>query len=289
MASGANGVASEVGLPAVSDKPAAKAGRRASAAVAKPKPTFETAKLAAFMNSLKGLSLDAMFYMLEISKEQLEELSKHPKLNAEHATRLQGIIQPPQFATEEQAATPGSEEGKTDGPESKTGPISVKYNHYGKDFTITDGVLKGVDFFSLAWANGAGTKLHLSLIEQKPDQGAVEYLKEEEVEKDPNLEHASGINYVGLVANKTYYVHVIMGDEEKKKLEEERKERQEQRLKEEEEAAKNGGGIATGYNFGGEDSASCSCLEGNPCASEYNCKNWADRYEIAKKNGWKGF
>jgi hypothetical protein len=39
----------------------------------------------------------------------------------------------------------------------------------------------------------------------------------------------------------------------------------------------------------GEDSASCSCIEGNPCAVPYNCKDWNNRFEIAKKNGWKGF
>ena len=31
-----------------------------------------------------------------------------------------------------------------------------------------------------------------------------------------------------------------------------------------------------------QDSASCSCLEGNPCAVKYNCKNWSRRIEIAK-------
>lgn len=33
---------------------------------------------------------------------------------------------------------------------------------------------------------------------------------------------------------------------------------------------------------------SCSCIEGNPCMDRYGCKNWENRYEIAKKNGWKG-
>jgi hypothetical protein len=32
-----------------------------------------------------------------------------------------------------------------------------------------------------------------------------------------------------------------------------------------------------------QDSASCSCLEGNPCADKYNCKDWANRYEKARK------
>ena len=37
-----------------------------------------------------------------------------------------------------------------------------------------------------------------------------------------------------------------------------------------------------------EDRASCSCLWGSPCASEYNCKDWAGRFEVARRNGWKG-
>ena len=32
-----------------------------------------------------------------------------------------------------------------------------------------------------------------------------------------------------------------------------------------------------------QDGASCSCLEGNPCAVKYNCKNWPRRFEIAKR------
>ena len=34
---------------------------------------------------------------------------------------------------------------------------------------------------------------------------------------------------------------------------------------------------------------SCSCIEGNPCVDEYGCKNWHERYRVAKENGWKGF
>lgn len=33
----------------------------------------------------------------------------------------------------------------------------------------------------------------------------------------------------------------------------------------------------------------CSCLFGNPCVDQYICKNWDNRYSIAKQNGWKGF
>ena len=38
--------------------------------------------------------------------------------------------------------------------------------------------------------------------------------------------------------------------------------------------------------MGGEDSASCSCLFGNPCVSAYNCKNWHNRFEVAKVRPW---
>ena len=38
----------------------------------------------------------------------------------------------------------------------------------------------------------------------------------------------------------------------------------------------------------GEDAASCSCLEGNPCAQAYGCKDWARRFEVARRNGWRG-
>mmetsp|Transcript_21276 Transcript_21276/g.60597 ORF Transcript_21276/g.60597 Transcript_21276/m.60597 type:complete len:187 (-) Transcript_21276:2754-3314(-) len=31
-----------------------------------------------------------------------------------------------------------------------------------------------------------------------------------------------------------------------------------------------------------QDSASCSCLEGNPCAVPYNCKDWPNRFKVAE-------
>jgi hypothetical protein len=34
---------------------------------------------------------------------------------------------------------------------------------------------------------------------------------------------------------------------------------------------------------------SCSCIYGNPCVDEYGCKDWYNRMDVAKKNGWKGF
>ena len=39
----------------------------------------------------------------------------------------------------------------------------------------------------------------------------------------------------------------------------------------------------------GEDASGCSCVWGNPCVSAHCCKDWKNRFEVAKKNGWKGF
>ena len=41
-----------------------------------------------------------------------------------------------------------------------------------------------------------------------------------------------------------------------------------------------GGGVDAG---GGDDSSSCSCVYGNPCAVSYCCKDWANRFEVAKR------
>lgn len=32
----------------------------------------------------------------------------------------------------------------------------------------------------------------------------------------------------------------------------------------------------------------CSCIEGNPCVDEYICRDWHNRFEIAKTHGWGG-
>ena len=40
---------------------------------------------------------------------------------------------------------------------------------------------------------------------------------------------------------------------------------------------------------GGKRGEGCSCVWGNPCAIPDPCKDWQNRFEVAKKNGWKGF
>ena len=41
--------------------------------------------------------------------------------------------------------------------------------------------------------------------------------------------------------------------------------------------------------LGAKREEGCSCLFGNPCMEAYTCKNWQNRFEVAKTNGWKGY
>ena len=43
-----------------------------------------------------------------------------------------------------------------------------------------------------------------------------------------------------------------------------------------------------GLPLGERKTEGCSCLFGNPCQDKYVCKDWNNRFEVAKKNGWKG-
>eukprot|EP00729_Bicosta_minor_P002369 gene2369-32902_t len=87
-----------------------------------------------------------------------------------------------------------------------------------------------------------------------------------------------GDDIVGLELGQEYFCDVEEDPEEAKK------ERKAYKATSVDNTVATGDGAALG-----EDSASCSCIEGNPCAVQYNCKNWNNRFEVAKANGWKGF
>ena len=53
--------------------------------------------------------------------------------------------------------------------------------------------------------------------------------------------------------------------------------------------ADNPNGVDLPVGDAGARKEGCSCIYGNPCMDQYVCQNWAARFDIAKKNGWKGF
>lgn len=49
-----------------------------------------------------------------------------------------------------------------------------------------------------------------------------------------------------------------------------------------------GEGWRSGEDGGRRGGEGCSCLYGNPCVDQYVCKDWANRMDVARKNGFKG-
>lgn len=76
-----------------------------------------------------------------------------------------------------------------------------------------------------------------------------------------------------LLCDEKYYIIVIEDPEQHRK-------------DMEAQAAKN---KDAGVEETGTRQEGCSCLFGNPCVDQYICKDWNNRMEVAKKNGWKGF
>jgi len=157
----------------------------------------------------------------------------------------------------------------------------VRYNHYNEEFDLVDGKLdfEEVDekycisfVFKGNWTiklQGPGNS------ELLPDGGALQ--KTVDDEGDPKVIGT----FSGLVADAQY---VIAVDEDPALADAPRKTY----------TATSGMQGRADFDDGedlmlGVDKSSCSCLFGNPCASSYNCKDWNNRFDVAKKNGWKGF
>lgn len=235
--------AAAVGLPPPKDSAGALAGRRSSGV-----PT-----------QAQGPALEAL---LKESRALFGKLDTHKQ--ADLFVLLLRRLHHPSTAV-------AAVQKELSGPEAKrTGKITIAYNHYSKEYEIEDGRLMGEDFFSLSYALGAGTKLHLS--KMKPETQDVVFMGEE-----PNFV------YIGLEAGQTYYVHTELADDSQ--IQADRARREAERKEREELEEKMGGPIK---EYDNEDKASCSCIEGNPCAVNYNCRDWKNRFEVAKKNGWKG-
>lgn len=143
------------------------------------------------------------------------------------------------------------------------GKTKVRYNHYNQDFPLLDHKLKWdvVDeeyCISFVFKGNFTTKVVApDGTELRQVNGEFSDLEHDSqytlvVEEDPELANAPRKAYVAASSSNDFI--------------------------------KRGGGGEMG-----EDSASCSCLYGNPCQSAYSCKDWNNRFEVATRNGWKGF
>jgi hypothetical protein len=177
------------------------------------------------------------------------------------------------------AATP---QAAAQEPASAGGEVIIRYNHYKKKFAVNNGIalVSAVDAeycLSFAYPN---SKLHLS--ETSPA-----FLAQQDDNSLSSIalvpEDAAG-NFLISSITTEYWVHIEEDPKEKAEYEKRQaeysKEVAERRAKEDADAEN--GIVKT-------KTESCSCIEGNPCVDKYCCKDWDNRYAVAKKNGWKGF
>lgn len=163
------------------------------------------------------------------------------------------------------------------------GEVMIRYNHYKKKFVVAKGsttsaAIDAEYFLSFAFPN---CKIHVT------QYGPSDFTFEQSGFSTRPLIFEDPVGtYWGLDPTKEYWVDVEEDSSERKAYEE----RQDALAKE--SAAKRAEqelrGDA-GADIIKSKTESCSCIEGNPCLDRYACKDWEHRYDVAKRNGWKGF
>lgn len=88
--------------------------------------------------------------------------------------------------------------------------------------------------------------------------------------------------FTGLKPGSTYWIGIIENEEEAAAAEARSAAAYAARQAAQAARPPPGGGIVR------ERLEGCSCIEGNPCMDPYGCKDWNNRYEVAKANGWRG-
>lgn len=158
---------------------------------------------------------------------------------------------------------------KPEAQEPVTGSTMLRYNHYKHTFNVTYppgevDIGEINERFSFSYGFKGDYKIHL----RGPGEDGLQL-------------HENDNKIIGVELDKEYWCFVEEDPEEAKK---ERKSYKASGS----DAVSNARRIDDGSGDN-EDKASCSCIEGNPCAVAYNCKDWSNRFEVAKKHGWKGF
>lgn len=168
-------------------------------------------------------------------------------------------------------------------PVMNNGQVTLIYERYDEKFPIVDGTTtqENIDeVYCLSFVM-PDCLIHLSNYEP-----AVKRKREADgLFDDLFLREDPPGTYHGLIDDQTYYVYV-----EQKADQLARDQERMRRIAETMEGAAQRD--ANGEIIKPDDGRAmetCSCIYGNPCVDEYGCKDWTNRYAVAKKNGWKGF
>ena len=163
----------------------------------------------------------------------------------------------------------------------------MRYNHYNRDFDVVGGKLQWEhvdDEYAIGFVFKGNWTCHLTheATAEKilPDGGALrKEMRKDPDAFDPDEEEEkwcgffSGLTIADSDGKQKQYVLVVKEDEVLDAM-----------------TTKTTYKAPTKETIpGGKKMESCSCIEGNPCADAYCCKDWRNRFEVAKKHGWKGF
>lgn len=160
------------------------------------------------------------------------------------------------------------------------GYVRLIYNQYNEQFPIKNGSTTQAEIDEMYGLSFVMPNCLIHLSRHPPEIHRVliieEKFEELYIDEDPK-----GV-YQGLVDDEVYYVYVEEEAEQKARDEAIMR----QRLKQSEDP------VLTNKADKRDDGRvleTCSCIYGAPCIDEYGCKDWTNRFAIAKQNGWKGF
>lgn len=254
--------AAKVGAPLATAAPVAKAGAKASqkppAGAGRDYRAIDKGAAAA-----KALSAEKQAEDEEATKKKAEEMAEAEK-----------TVEEERKAEELKKEEESAEAERKRKAEKATGDVVLKYNMYNEKFPIKDHSMTAAEIDGVYCLSDVmpGCKIHLSIksVEQKyklESAGEVfTYIFEEPMGTFHDLE-----------AGETYFVFV---EEDETEF-----------LKSQEKSKAAFAGVESEKTRG----EGCSCIEGNPCASECDaqgnsiCLDWANRFAVAKANGWIGY
>lgn len=207
---------------------------------------------------------------LEEAEKQAKEEEEKKKAEEEEEERKKKEAEAEEERKKAEAEAEAERKRKA---EKANGDIVLKYSMYDEKFPIKDGKITAAEIDDVYCLTDVmpGCKIHLSTktVEEKykieTSGGIFPYVFEEPVGTFHDVE-----------AGETYFVFV---DEDEAEF-----------LKSQEKAKANFRGVKSAATRG----ETCSCIEGNPCAQECDaqgnsiCLDWANRFAVAKANGWLG-
>ncbi|KAL4453017.1 hypothetical protein ABPG73_002302 [Tetrahymena malaccensis] len=184
--------------------------------------------------------------------KQNADKKEEKKLDVKQDEIKQEVEQPIEYKKEEQ---------KIEKQEVVHGEVTITYNHYKNKFPIINGQITSQvidDEYCMSAVFLGNFKMHLF------DKNKTKV--EEKVSGD------SVTTFSGLTTGEIYGLQIEEDDAAEAQRESKAfvAEKKEDKLR-------------------GERKEGCSCLYGNPCVDSGVCNDWKNRFDVAKKNGWKGF